>query len=83
MKESEKSDERFHTLKKALQEYQANRIRRTYADIEQMPQYTQLAHFFFNEIYGPRDFGFRNESIKSLHHKMSNFLKGEIIDAVG
>lgn len=83
MNSSDKQDDTFSLLKHALQEYQAQRIRRTYADIERMPQYTKLAHFFFDEIYGPRDFGFRNEGIKSLHHKLSGFLKGEIINAVG
>lgn len=80
---TDKQDDNFLQIKQTLQEYQAERIRKTYADIERLPQYTKLAHFFFDEIYGPHDFGFRNESIKSLHHKLSGFLKGEIINAVG
>jgi hypothetical protein len=83
LKKTDTTPDRFQILKKALQEYQAERIRKTYSDIEKMPEYTKLAHFFFDEIYAARDFGFRNEGIKSLHHKLSGFLKGEIINAVG
>lgn len=71
------------TLKKAIQVFQAGRIRDTYQDIAQKPEYTNLTEFFFHQIYGPQDFEFRNDSIKSLHGKLSGFLKGEIIDAVG
>lgn len=76
-------EDRFFLLKRALQAFQAARIRQTYADIVASPQYAKLGAFFFEQIYGPQDFGFRNHSIKSLHHKLSAFLKGEIIDAVG
>ncbi len=76
-------EDRFFLLKRALQAFQAARIRQTYADIVASPQYAKLGAFFFEQIYGPQDFGFRNHSIKSLHHKLSAFLKGEIINAVG
>ncbi len=76
-------EDRFFLLKRALQAFQAARIRQTYVDVVAMPQYAKLGAFFFEQIYGPQDFGFRNHSIKSLHHKLSAFLKGEIINAVG
>ncbi len=69
--------------KKILQAFQANRIRSTYADLTENPEYANLVMFFFEQIYGPQDFGFRNDSIKSLHAKLSGILKGDIIDAVG
>jgi hypothetical protein len=75
--------ESHDSLKKILQTFQAKRIAETYTDIEKNSQYSELYHFFLEYIYGPQDFGFRNESIKSLHHKMSKILKGEIIHAVG
>jgi len=77
------TEEKFPVLKQALQHFQTARIRKTYADVVAMPQYAKLGEFFFEQIYGPQDFGFRNHSIKSLHHKLSGFLKGEIIDGVG
>lgn len=76
------AEERFPVLKRALQHFQAARIRQTYADVVAMPQYAKLGEFFFEQIYGPHDFGFRNHSIKSLHRKLSGFLRGEIIDGV-
>lgn len=73
----------FQQYKTALQAFQAERIRNTYRDISGMPQYQRLVEFFFEQIYGPRDFSFRNQGIKTLHQKLSGFLKGEIIDEVG
>ncbi|RMG42011.1 MAG: hypothetical protein D6732_01695 [Methanobacteriota archaeon] len=69
--------------KKALQAFQASRIRDTYADLASDPQYALLIDFFFEHIYGPQDFSFRNQSIKTLHKRLSGFLKGEIIEEVG
>lgn len=77
------AEDRLPVLRRALQHFQAARIRQTFADVVAMPQYAKLGDFFFEQIYGPQDFGFRNHSIKSLHHKLSGFLKGEIIDGVG
>jgi hypothetical protein len=71
------------SLMQGVQHFQAARIRQTYADLVAMPQYAKLGNFFFEQLYGPQDFGFRNHSIKSLHHKLSGFLKGEIIEGVG
>ena len=70
-------------LKYLLTSYQANRIKGTYNDFSEILQYKRLVSFFFEQIYGPSDFGFRNNSIKSLHNKLNTFLKGEIISAVG
>lgn len=72
----------FETLKRRLQQFQAGRIRATYADIAQIPQYVLLGEFFFTRIYGPQDFGFRNHSIKTLHQKLHGVFRGEIIDTM-
>jgi len=71
------------SLENILQSFQAKRIAETYRDLESIQEYNKLYHFFLLHIYGPQDFGFRNESIKSLHQKMSRILKGEIIRAIG
>lgn len=70
-------------LLQALQAFQAQRIRATYSDLYEQPQYTKLVEFFFEEIYGPQDFGIRNEGIKVLHQKLRGLLKGEIIESMG
>jgi len=74
---------RRSALLQALQVFQAQRIRATYADLYEQPQYTKLVEFFFEEIYGPQDFGVRNEGIKVLHQKLRGLLKGEIIESMG
>lgn len=83
MKTGTNIQEKFRVLKRALQRYQTERLRRTYADLEEDPAYRRLVRFFFEHIYGPQNFELRNQSIKSLHQKLSGILKGEIIDNVG
>jgi hypothetical protein len=73
----------FTLQKRRLEDFQANRIRSTYADLADTDQYRKLALFFFEQIYGPRDFGFRNQSMRTLHRKLGGILKGDIIETVG
>ncbi len=51
----------------ALQIFQANRLRRDYRDLAEIPQYEPVGEFFFNEIYGPRDFTERDRGARRLH----------------
>lgn len=51
----------------ALQIFQANRLRRDYRDLSDIPQYEPVGEFFFNEIYGPRDFTERDRGARRLH----------------
>lgn len=78
-----REDRSYEVLKRRLQAFQAGRIRETYADIVQIPQYALLGEFFFTRIYGPQDFGFRDHSIKTLHQKLHGVFRGEIIDIMG
>jgi hypothetical protein len=64
----------FPTLKRGLQRFQSERLNRTYADLKAEPQYAAIGDFFFNRLYAPEDFSFRNTSIKSLQHA----LKGRV-----
>jgi hypothetical protein len=50
----------------ALQDLQSQRLRRDHADLAAEPQYRQVAEFFFNELYGPRDFSDRDEQAQRL-----------------
>lgn len=58
----------FIAAKRALQQFQSERLNRTYADLKMDPQYTAIADFFFNRLYAPQDFTFRDTSIKNLQH---------------
>lgn len=50
-----------------LQEFQSMRLRRDYQDLAVQPQYTLLANFFFNDLYGPHDFQARDNQARRLH----------------
>lgn len=50
----------------ALQIFQANRLRRDYRDLAEVPQYTLVGEFFFTEIYGPKDFSDRDAQGRRL-----------------
>lgn len=52
----------------ALQIFQSNRLRRDYRDLSEVPEYEPLGEFFFNEMYGPRDFSQRDQEGRRLHH---------------
>lgn len=58
----------LHKYRIALQIFQSRRLRRDFADLVADPQYTQAGEFFFDEMYGPRDYGKRDSGARRLHH---------------
>ncbi len=54
--------------KAVLQSFQSNRLRRDHADLAEEPQYHDIGEFFFEEMYGPRDFSARDEQARRLQH---------------
>jgi len=58
----------FISLKRTLQRFQNERLNQTYADLKLDPQYAAIGDFFFNRLYAPEDFTFRDVSIKRLQH---------------
>ena len=73
MIEQEKNGQ-FLALKRALQAFQSARINTTYADIKNDTEYARIGKFFFEKLYAPNDFSFRNTSMKMLH----KLLKGKV-----
>jgi len=53
--------------KLTLQNSQSQRPQRDHAGLAVEPQYRQVAEFFFEEMYGPRDFSSRDEQAHRLH----------------
>ena len=51
----------------ALQTFQSHRLQRDLADLAAEAQYQQIAKFFFEEMYGPRDFSARDEQAQWAH----------------
>jgi hypothetical protein len=57
-----------HEYKAVLQLFQSNRLRRDHADLAEEPQYHDIGEFFFEDMYGPRDFSARDEQARRLQH---------------
>ena len=53
--------------KLALQVFQSRRLRRDLADLAAEAQYQQIGQFFFDEMYGARDFSVRDEQAQRAH----------------
>ena len=73
------SNDEFLKLKRALQQFQSNRISSTHEDIQNEPEYSMLADFFFKKMYGPKDFEARDEGIRKLNRFMEGRLYTEIL----
>ncbi len=77
-----KKSKEFIGLKRALQQFQSERLAETYQDLMTDPQYEKIGHFFFNKLYAPEDFTFRDTSIKKLHKLLRGKIYSGIISAV-
>jgi hypothetical protein len=53
--------------KLALQSFQSHRLRRDMADLAAESQYRKIGKFFFEEMYGPRDFSARDQQAQRIH----------------
>ncbi len=72
----------FLTLKRALQTFQSNRLNNTYEDIKNDPQYLLIGEFFFNRLYAPEDFSFRDQGIRKLHAALDGKVYAGMVSAV-
>ena len=72
----------FLKLKRALQDFQSNRINDTYKDIETDPEFSKIGDFFFKKLYAPEDFSFRDTSMKKLHKVMDGKIYKNMLTAV-
>ncbi len=64
----------FERIKRNLQAFQSTRLNDTYTDLRNDPEYAKIGRFFFEMLYAPEDFSFRDTSIKKLH----GLLKGKV-----
>ena len=78
----ETDHEKFVRLKRALQKFQSARLGQTYKDLMNDPEYEKIGHFFFEKLYAPEDFSFRDTSIKKLHKLLRGKVYSGIISAV-
>lgn len=57
-----------------LRRWQSARLAHTHADLLQDPRYAAASRFFLSDIYAPRDFSQRDESIEQLYAAMDQVL---------
>lgn len=72
------NDPEFEHLKRSLQAFQSARLNDTYTDLKNDPEYAKIGSFFFEKLYAPEDFSFRDTSIKKLHR----LLKGKVYEGM-
>lgn len=73
----------FAEMKRALQSFQQARIGGTYDDLKENPEFGQIGDFFFNKLYAPEDFEFRDAGIKMLHKYLKGVVYSGMVSAVG
>ncbi len=78
MKNDPKEEKKLQKLKYALQAFQSIRLNTTYKDLKKNPEYKKIGNFFFNKLYAPEDFSFRDASVKKLH----KVLKGTVYKGI-
>lgn len=76
------SDEKTVALKKALQAFQSQRLIITHQDLIENNEYKDIADFFFQKLYGPDDYEFRNTSMRTLHKAMDGRAPRQMFEAV-
>jgi len=66
----------------ALRTHQIRRLNETYADITEDPEFRDMAHFFFNDLYHIEDLRERNESFLRLHGYLESMLDLKILSGL-
>lgn len=61
-----------------LKAFQARRLRVTYADLAELPQYRAACHFFFNRLYSTEDTADRDQAFRKVHHLARAWLGGDV-----
>ncbi|MCP4022530.1 MAG: hypothetical protein GY729_11870 [Desulfobacteraceae bacterium] len=72
----------FNKAKKTLQIFQSTRINSTYEDMKKDPQFQMIGDFFFNKLYAPEDFTFRDTSIQKLHKVLDGKIYKGMLTAI-
>lgn len=65
-----------------LAEWQADRLARTYADLQREPRYQPAIEFFLTDLYGPRDFSQRDHDVERVYPLMARVLSEHAIHSI-
>ena len=66
----------------ALKVMQQQRFRLAYADLLAAPRYTSAAHFFLEELYGPKDFSKRDAQFQRIVRPLVTLFPADVVDTV-
>lgn len=69
----------FREMKTALQDHQIGRLKETYADLRADPQYTDMAQFFFEDLYHVGDVQARNRSFLKLYRYLEKIFEMRVL----
>ncbi len=65
-----------------LRRWQSDRLARTYPDLLASPRYNAPARFFFEELYGPKDFSRRDADVLRILPKMKALLPAAALSTI-
>ncbi len=66
----------------AVQQWQAQRLQRTYTDYATQPRYRAAIEFFLQDLYGPHDFTQRNRDLRRVLYQWERLLPQRALDAL-
>lgn len=70
------------TQLRRLQQWQAERLERTYVDVSSTPRYRDAMRFFLQDLYGPHDYSRRNRDLKKVLAQWEQRLPKQAYEAV-
>jgi hypothetical protein len=65
-----------------LRQWQSQRLAHTYSDLLTSSHYGPACRFFLSDLYGPYDFGQRDQDIRQVQHSMRRFLPARILHSL-
>ena len=68
--------------RRALAEWQSQRLAHTYADFAAQPRYRPAVDFFLDDLYGPVDFTQRDADIERVYPVMARVLSGQALATI-
>lgn len=69
----------FREMKTALQDHQIGRLKETYSDLMADPQYTDMAQFFFEDLYHVGDIQARNRAFLKLYRYLEKIFELRVL----
>lgn len=75
-------DPRRRERLQALQRFQVERLRSTYADCASQPKYREALEFFLADLYGPHDHSQRDRDIRKVLDQWARLLPARALHAV-